>query len=43
MEKLVKRFTDDELEEVFNMTTRFLKKYLSEPEYHDLFLKDRHE
>ncbi|MBC8392871.1 MAG: cytoplasmic protein [Deltaproteobacteria bacterium] len=42
MEKLVKRLTDDELEEIFNMITRFMRKYLSEPEYHELFLKDNH-
>ena len=42
MEKLVKRLTDHELEEIFNMITHFMKKYLSEPEYHELFLKDNH-
>jgi hypothetical protein len=42
MEKLKKRLTDGELEEIFNMITRFLKKYLSESEYHELFLKDNH-
>lgn len=40
MENLVKRMEDGELEEVFNMITRLLKKHLSEPEYHELFLKD---
>ena len=42
MEKLVKRLTDDELEEIFNMISSLMRKYLSEPEYHELFLKDNH-
>ncbi len=37
---LVKRMTDDELEEIFSMVTRMLKRHLTEPEYHKLFLKD---
>ncbi len=40
MEKLTKKLTDDELAEIFFMITRLLKKYLTESEYHDLFLKD---
>ena len=42
METLVKRLADDELEEIFNMITGFMRKYLSESEYHELFLKDNH-
>ena len=40
MEKIIKRFTDEELEEIFNLITRILKQHLTEPEYHRLFLKD---
>ncbi len=42
MEKLVKRLTDNELEELFISITRLLKNHLSESEYHKLFLKDDH-
>jgi hypothetical protein len=37
---LVKRLSDDELSEIFNLISRLLKKHLSETEYHDLFLKE---
>jgi hypothetical protein len=40
METLLKRMTDDDLTEVFEVTGKMLKKYLNEPEYHQLFLKD---
>ena len=40
MEKIVAKLTADELEEIFSMITRLLKKHLTEPEYHRLFLKD---
>lgn len=40
MQTLVSRMTDDELEEIFNMVNRMLKKHLSEQEYHRLFLKE---
>ena len=40
MGELIKRMTDDELEEIFNLITRTLKKHLTEPEYHNLFLKE---
>lgn len=42
MEHLIERLTDDELSEIFSMLTRLLKTYLTEPEYHCLFLKDDH-
>lgn len=41
METLVKRLSDTELEEIYNFIHKFLKKYISEQEYHNLFLKDR--
>ncbi len=37
---LVKRMSDQELDEIFNLITRVMKHHLSEPEYHRLFLKD---
>ncbi|MBP8626511.1 MAG: hypothetical protein KBE27_02315 [Syntrophorhabdaceae bacterium] len=40
METILNRMTDEDLDEVFNITSRMLKKYLSEPEYHELFLKE---
>lgn len=42
IQTLVKRLSDGELEEVFNVVNRLMKKHLSEPEYHALFLKDEH-
>ncbi len=40
METILKRMTDDELFEVFDFISKMLSKYLSEPEYHRLFLKE---
>ena len=40
MQHLIKRLSDDELQEIFNLITRLLKKHLSNSEYHGLFLKD---
>ena len=42
MENLLNRLTQDELEEIFNLLTRILKKHLTGSEYHQLFLKDDH-
>ncbi|MFZ0240158.1 MAG: cytoplasmic protein [Desulfobacterales bacterium] len=42
LQTLVKRLGDDELEEIFSLVTRLLKRHLSESEYHRLFLKDDH-
>ena len=42
MENLLNRLTDEELEEIFNLLTRILKKHLTGSEYHQLFLKDDH-
>ena len=38
--ELVKRLTKDEIEEIFSLVTRLLKKHLTDSEYHSLFLKD---
>jgi hypothetical protein len=40
MKTLLKRMTDEDLAEVFDVIGKMLKKYLSEPEYHKLFLKE---
>ncbi len=40
MEKLVKKMTDDELGEIFELVSRIMKRHLKESEYHRLFLKD---
>ncbi|VEN74535.1 Cytoplasmic protein [Candidatus Desulfarcum epimagneticum] len=42
MKRLVKKMSDEELEELFDMVNRFLKKHLNDQEYHSLFLKDDH-
>lgn len=42
MEQLIKRLTNQELDEIFSLLTGLLKKYLSDSEYHALFLKDDH-
>lgn len=42
MKELVKRMTDEELDEIFSLLTRLLKKHLADSEYHSLFLKDDH-
>ncbi|MFC1815278.1 cytoplasmic protein [Thermodesulfobacteriota bacterium] len=40
MGKLLTKLSDDELEELFFLMTRLLKKHLTNSEYHHLFLKD---
>lgn len=40
MQTLVKRLSDDELSEIFNLITRLLKNHLNKTEYHSLFLKE---
>jgi nicotinic acid phosphoribosyltransferase len=39
---LVDRMTDDELGQVFDLLSHLLRRHLSEPEYHRLFLKEAH-
>ncbi len=41
METLLKRLSGSELEEIYDFIHKFLKKHISEHEYHHLFLKDR--
>ncbi|MGD8992351.1 MAG: hypothetical protein PVI00_12925, partial [Desulfobacterales bacterium] len=40
MKTLLRRLSDAELTEIFNLITRLLKAYLNDTEYHDLFLKE---
>ncbi|CAB5079953.1 hypothetical protein D3OALGA1CA_86 [Olavius algarvensis associated proteobacterium Delta 3] len=40
VQKLVPRMTDDELEALFHLMNRMMRKYLSDSEYHRLFLKE---
>ncbi len=40
MDVILKRMSDDDLSEVFDVVSKMLSRYLTEPEYHDLFLKD---
>jgi hypothetical protein len=41
MEAFVPRLSDSELEKIYLWINGFLKRHISEDEYHDLFLKDR--
>lgn len=40
METILKRMTDEDLDELFEVVGKALRNYLTEPEYHRLFLKD---
>ncbi len=40
MQTLVKRLSDQDLTDIFDLLTRLLKTHLVEEEYHRLFLKD---
>ncbi len=42
MKSLIKRLSEEEMEEIFSLINRLMKKHFSEPEYHSLFLKDEH-
>lgn len=42
MKNIIKRLENDELEEIFDIVSRLLRKHLSESEYHQLFLKEDH-
>jgi hypothetical protein len=37
---LIKKLSDKELNELFNLMGRLLKEHLTEPQYHALFLKE---
>ncbi|HBZ55205.1 MAG TPA: cytoplasmic protein [Syntrophobacteraceae bacterium] len=38
---LVPRLSNDEINEVFELVSRLMKKHLSDAEYHQYFLKDQ--
>ncbi len=40
MQTILKRMTDGDLAELFNIMSKMLKLYLNEAEYHRLFLKE---
>ena len=40
MKILIKRLSDADLSEIFNLLSRLLKQHLDESEYHRLFLKE---
>jgi hypothetical protein len=40
MKTVLKRMTDDDLTDLFEIMGKMLKKYLTEAEYHRLFLKE---
>jgi hypothetical protein len=40
MKQVIPKASDTDLEDIFNLITRMLRKNLSETEYHRLFLKD---
>ena len=40
IQALVKRLTDQDLADIFDLLTRLLKAHLTEKEYHHLFLKE---
>ncbi len=40
MKAILKRMTDEDLTEIFEVVSKMLKTYLTEPEYHQLFLKE---
>jgi len=42
MKRLIPLLSSGELEEIFGLINRLLKAYLSDTEYHNLFLKENH-
>lgn len=42
MQHIVKRLSDGELKEIFDLISKLLKKHLTEDEYHSQFLKNDH-
>ncbi|MDD2390468.1 MAG: cytoplasmic protein [Desulfobacterales bacterium] len=41
LQELIKRLSHEELENIFDTISQLLKRHLTEPEYHRLFLKDK--
>lgn len=42
MQQIIKRLSDEELGNIFDLISGLLKKHLTEDEYHSSFLKDDH-
>lgn len=40
LQTLIKRMADEDLSQLFETMSQLMKKYLTEPEYHTLFLKE---
>ena len=40
MKTIIKRLSDEELVEIFDLITRLLKNHLGDDEYHQFFLKE---
>ena len=40
MKTILKRMTDDDLAKIFEITSKMMKKHLTNAEYHQLFLKE---
>lgn len=40
MKTILKRMTDEDLAEIFELICKLLKHYLTESEYHELFLRE---
>jgi peptide methionine sulfoxide reductase MsrA len=41
MNTIIKRLSDEELNEIFGLMTRLLKNHLEDAEYHQIFLKEQ--
>ena len=42
MKKIIGKFSEDDLEEIYLLVNRLLKAHLNDSEYHRLFLKEKH-
>lgn len=40
MKHIIKKLSQEEMEEIFSLVTKLMQKHFTEPEYHRLFLKD---
>jgi hypothetical protein len=41
MKVLIGKMSDEELSDIFSLITKTLQKHLTEPEYHEYFLKEK--
>jgi len=42
IERLIPRMNDDEINQIFELMSHLMRKYLTDEEYHKFFLKDSH-